>query len=115
MMGSQVKLGPELLGASRESWISYYVFAAAAVATLGGGYGLVRASGLGGVEYWLMLLAVLILSAVFGGIAIVCHLMGHLFDELDAIRRQPQRAGASRTAVPDTTATNTPSTVSQSV
>jgi len=111
MMRNQVKLGPELLNASRESWISYYVFAFGAIATLGGGYAILRASGLVGSDYWLALLGVLILAAVFGGIAIVCHLMGHLFDELAEMRD----AQPSRTAVPVTTETKAPSMVSQSV
>lgn len=83
---SQVKVGPELLSASRESWLGYYVFAFLTLLSLGGGYAWLRSSGLTGDAYWLGLLGILILSAVCVGITIICHLMGHLFDELEERR-----------------------------
>ncbi len=81
---NQVKLGPELLSAARESWLGYYVFAFLTLLSLGGGYAWLRSSGLSGDAYWLGLLGILILSTVCLGIAIVCHLMGHLFDLLES-------------------------------
>ncbi len=80
---AQLKVGPELLTPSRESWLGYYVFAFLTLGTLGGGWLWLRSSGLMGDAYWLALLAILILGTVCLGITIVCHLMGHLFDLLE--------------------------------
>ena len=84
---NQVTLGPELLDASRESWTAYYVFAFATILTLGGGYYWLRHSGMEGANYWLGLIGVLILSLVSGGICIMCHLMGHMIDMLDEMKK----------------------------
>src|SRR5262249_17187144 len=84
----QLKVGPELLNPSRESWLGYYVFAAATLGILAGGNYLLRRSGLEGASYWLALLGLLTLALISAWIAIVCHLMGHLFDELDELKVQ---------------------------
>ncbi|MCC6547505.1 hypothetical protein IT570_10095 [Candidatus Sumerlaeota bacterium] len=95
---SQLKLGPELISNSREAWTAYYVFVVLSVGALGGGYFAVRQSGVTGTDYWLLLLGVVILSAIFGGIAIMCHLLGHIIDTLDEVLAG-QRKG--RDAEPD--------------
>lgn len=82
----QVKVGPELLNPSRESWLGYYVFAAATLAILGGGNYWLRHSGLQGGEYWLALIGLLILGLVSLGITIMCHLMGHLIDMVNDLK-----------------------------
>ncbi len=84
----QVKVGPELLTPSGESWIAYYAFAFLTIASLGGGYWLLRRSELTGPDYFLGLLGVLILTVACAGITIMCHLMGHLLDEVAELRKR---------------------------
>ena len=85
---NQVKFGPELLSNSREAWLGYYVFVVLALGSLGGGYFLLRRSGLEGGDYWLAMLGILILSLVSLGIAIMCHLLGHVIDMIDDLAKK---------------------------
>ncbi|CAN5323124.1 hypothetical protein BH09SUM1_BH09SUM1_14200 [soil metagenome] len=90
-MSQQLKVGPELLNPSRESWIAYYIFAVLTLGTLGGGWLWLKSSGYTGADYTLALIGILILSAVFGGVTIMCHLLGHLIDEIDELKREGGR------------------------
>lgn len=92
MAYNQLKVGPELISNSREAWLGYYVFTGLALAVLGGGYLLVRQSGVQGADYWLLLVGVFLLSLVSGGIAVTCHLLGHVIDMLDELRRNQAAA-----------------------
>ncbi len=83
---AQVKVGKELISNSQEAWLGYYVFAAATLGVLGGGYLLLRRADISGPDYWLVLLGILILAAVCLGICIMCHILGHIVDALDEIR-----------------------------
>jgi hypothetical protein len=83
---AQVKVGKELITNSQEAWLGYYVFALATLSVLGGGYLLLRQADLAGADYWLVLLGILILAAVCLGICIMCHILGHIVDALDAIQ-----------------------------
>ncbi|MEO8377720.1 MAG: hypothetical protein ABI579_08610 [Candidatus Sumerlaeota bacterium] len=97
---AQLKLGPELISNSREAWSAYYLFVVLSLGTLGGGYFAIRHSGVSGTDYWLLLLGVVILAAVFGGIAIMCHLLGHIIDTLDEIRAHQIAASKPHTHEP---------------
>jgi hypothetical protein len=93
---NQLKVGPELISNSREAWLGYYVFTGLALAMLGGGYLLVRQSGVQGADYWLLLVGVFLLSLVAGGIAVMCHLLGHVIDMIDEMRRDQSAAKSSQ-------------------
>lgn len=96
MAYNQLKVGPELISNSREAWLGYYVFTGLALAMLGGGYLLVRQSGVQGADYWLLLVGVFLLSLVAGGIAVMCHLLGHVIDMIDEMRRDQSAAKSSQ-------------------
>ena len=81
----QVKVGPELLSASGESWVGYYVFAILAILLLAGGGLLIENSAMQGTDKILCYIGVMILALVSTGISIVCHLMGHLFDSMNEL------------------------------
>ena len=85
MAYGQLKVGPELISNSREAWLGYYTFAALTIISLGGGYYLIRRSGLERSDYWMALVAILLFSLISLGICIMCHLMGHLIDTVDAL------------------------------
>lgn len=82
---NQLKVGPELLSNSREAWLGYYVFVLLSLASLGGGYLWLRGSGLPEGQYALAMIGVLLLALVSLGIAIMCHLLGHLIDMVEAL------------------------------
>lgn len=84
---NQIKVGPELISNSREAWLGYYVFTGLALVSLGGGYLWLRGSGFESAQYWLALIGILILFLVSLGIGIMCHLLGHLIDMVDEVRR----------------------------
>lgn len=87
MKSSQLKVGRELINNSQEAWLGYYVFAVLTIAILGGGYYLIRRSGLTGAEYGLALIGVFIMTLVSAGISIMCHLLGHIIDMIEEQKR----------------------------
>lgn len=84
---AQIKVGRELITNSQEAWLGYYAFALITITVLGGGYVLLRRAELTGADYWLALLGILILATVCLGICIMCHILGHIVDALDEMRR----------------------------
>ena len=91
----QLKAGRELMSNSREAWLGYYVFVIVALGTLGGGYLLVRRAGFEGGEYWLAMIGVLTLALVSLGIAVACHILGHIVDTLEELKAEV-RSGQAR-------------------
>lgn len=89
----QLKVGKELITNSQEAWLGYYVFAAASLVILAGGCIALRRAALTGPDYWIALMSVLILAAVCIGISIMCHLLGHILDELGRIDARIEPSG----------------------
>lgn len=78
----QKKLGPELITHSQEAWLGYYLFTLFTAVVLAGGFWLVGRAELDPGLHLVAQLGVFILALVSAGIAILCHIAGHLFDEL---------------------------------
>jgi hypothetical protein len=79
----QIKLGPELLSASGESWLGYYVFAGLSLAILGGGALWLRNSGLEGGDRALATIGIGLGFLVSISTCMICHFMGHIFDWIE--------------------------------
>ena len=91
-MVKQVKVGPELLSPSAESWLAYYFFIVLTLTIPSlGGYWLGQ-SGLEGTEFWVVFMGLSILFLISLSMTMLCHFMGHMFDELTELRSQ-QAAG----------------------
>lgn len=87
----QLKIGKERVSNSQEAWLEYYVFAAATVTVLGGGYLLLQRADISGTDDGLALLGILILAAACMGISIRCHLLGHIVDALVGMQQTSPR------------------------
>ena len=87
-MVKQIKVGPELLSPSAESWLAYYFFVVLTLVIPAlGGYWLGE-SGLEGVEFWVIFMGLSILFLISLSMTMLCHFMGHVFDELTEIKEQ---------------------------
>jgi hypothetical protein len=91
-MFKQMKVGPELLSPSAESWLAYYLFVLLTLAIPGiGGYWLGQ-SGLDGESFWIIFMGLCILFLISLSMCALCHFMGHVFDEINELKAQKHRA-----------------------
>lgn len=97
----QLKVGPELLSPSAESWLAYYLFAVLALAIPGlGGYWL-NSSDLEGADYVLAMIGVGILFLIAASMTVLCHCIGHIMDYLVEIRAAQDQASENPTKAPE--------------
>lgn len=100
MRSAQIRVGPELLSSSAEAWLAFYGFAALSLVVLIAGSLLLREpSGLS-LEALVVLGLTLGLFLLCLGLAVLCHLLGHLIDDLTELRERPAPDSAPPSAPP---------------
>jgi hypothetical protein len=87
-MFKQMKIGPELLSPSSESWLAYYLFVTLALLIPSLGAYCLGQSTLEPAAFWTVLMGLSILFLISVSMCMLCHFMGHMFDELKEIKEK---------------------------